>query len=146
MHTAEFPDSHPDLVIRQQQLDTEALSSASNETPDAADLLGRVTSDEALCSDVRALPAVLSSWNIVGKKLRVVKPSLKAWPFSNSSIRTDEAAVTRLRIGHTRFTHGHVLRGVTLPVCNQCGVLLPWYTFCREAHVMTKIASHFIFM
>lgn len=60
-----------------------------------------------------------------GEDLRVVKPSLKAWPFSNSSISTigtEEIVVTWLRIGHTRSTQGH-LRGETWSVCNPCGLV-----------------------
>jgi hypothetical protein len=76
----------------------------------------------ALGSDVSAFlhHAVISSWqdewtNIQGNKLRAVKPSVRVWNPSFSSIRRDELILTRHRIGHTRLTNGHLLHGVPAP-------------------------------
>jgi hypothetical protein len=52
-------------------------------------------------------------------KLRAVKPSVRAWQSSCCHTRRDEVILTRLRTGHTRLTHGFLLRG-DAPVCAHC--------------------------
>jgi hypothetical protein len=81
----------------------------------------------ALASDIRAslLRAVYCSWQgewaeIVNNKLRVVKPSVRAWKSSCCYTRRDEVILNRLRIGHTRLTHGFLLRGEDAPMCAHC--------------------------
>jgi hypothetical protein len=90
-----------------------------------------MSSDRALGGDVSAFlrRAVISSWqdewtNKQGNKLRAVKPSVQVWTSSFSSIRRDEVILTRLRMGHTRLTNGHLLRGVPAPLCFNCDVPL----------------------
>ena len=36
------------------------------------------------------------------------------------SLRKDDSAIRRLRIGHTYFTHGYLLRGEPVPECMSC--------------------------
>jgi hypothetical protein len=43
---------------------------------------------------------------------------------SSRPVRRDEVVVARLRIGHTRLTHGHLLSGNPPPVCATCDVHL----------------------
>jgi hypothetical protein len=47
-----------------------------------------------------------------------------AWGSSSRPVRRDEVVVARLRIGHTRLTHGHLLSGSPPPVCATCDVHL----------------------
>jgi hypothetical protein len=54
----------------------------------------------------------------------MVKPSVQVWQPSFSIVRNKEVSLTRLRIGHSRLTHGHLLRGEAGPVCRNCGVPL----------------------
>jgi hypothetical protein len=54
----------------------------------------------------------------------MVKPSVQVWQSSFSVVRKEEFSLTRLRIGHTRLTHGHLLRGEAAPVCRNCDVPL----------------------
>jgi hypothetical protein len=54
----------------------------------------------------------------------MVKPSVQVWQSSTSVDRKEKVSLTRLRIGHTRLTHGHLLRGEAAPVCRNCGVPL----------------------
>jgi hypothetical protein len=105
-----------------------------NEAADAAAksaaLHGPLASDRAFGSDVSAFlhRAVISSWqdkwtNTQGNKLRAVKSSVRVRN-SFSFIRRDEVILTRLRIGHSRLTNGHLLRGVPAPFCFNCDVPL----------------------
>ncbi|HIP25812.1 MAG TPA: hypothetical protein EYG81_05080, partial [Archaeoglobus profundus] len=59
-------------------------------------------------------------------KLRNVKDSVKLWPSSMQDTRHHEVILTRLRIGHTRLTHGYLMSTPhdPLPYCNTCQVPL----------------------
>jgi hypothetical protein len=59
----------------------------------------------------------------VGNKLSMVKPSVQERQ-SFRAVRKDEVTLTRLQIGHTRLTRGHLVRGEPAPVCTRCGVPL----------------------
>ena len=64
-----------------------------------------------------------------GNKLRNIKPFVKPWPSIPGGNRRYEVKITRLRIGHTRLTHGHF--GGRPPEC----------TFCRMSPLTAK---HFL--
>ncbi|GFV77853.1 RNase H domain-containing protein [Trichonephila clavipes] len=53
-------------------------------------------------------------------KLHSVKPVIGAWPVM--PMRRTDVKLTRLRIGHTRFTHRHLLFGERAPECPSCNV------------------------
>ncbi|GFY32020.1 probable RNA-directed DNA polymerase from transposon X-element [Trichonephila clavipes] len=53
-------------------------------------------------------------------KLHSVKPVVGAWPVM--PMRRTDVKLTRLRIGHTRFTHRHLLFGERAPECPSCKV------------------------
>ena len=59
-------------------------------------------------------------WQNIGtnKKLRNIQQTLKTPTLTLS--RKDKVKLTRLRIGHTRLTHGHLLIGEDQPVCIEC--------------------------
>ena len=52
------------------------------------------------------------------RKLRAIQPTLKRPKLKLS--RKDHIKITRLRIGHTRLTHGSLLLGEGLPQCVEC--------------------------
>ena len=52
------------------------------------------------------------------KKLRSIQPTLKRVELQLS--RKEHIKLTRLRIGHTRLTHGPLLTGDDLPTCIEC--------------------------
>ena len=52
------------------------------------------------------------------RKLRAIQPTLKRPKFKLG--RKDQLKITRLRIGHTRLTHGSLLLGEGLPQCIEC--------------------------
>lgn len=54
------------------------------------------------------------------KKLRTIQPTTNRKIRSLS--RLDSIKLTRLRIGHTRLTHGFLLTGEDIPECVSCGV------------------------
>ncbi|GFT90288.1 RNase H domain-containing protein [Trichonephila clavipes] len=61
------------------------------------------------------------SWSQqLDNKLHSVKPVIGAWPVM--PLRRTDVKLTRLRIGHTRFTHRHLLFGERAPECPSCHV------------------------
>ncbi|GFW57111.1 RNase H domain-containing protein [Trichonephila clavipes] len=61
------------------------------------------------------------SWSQqLDNKLHSVKPVIGAW--SVMPMRRIDVKLTRLRIGHTRFTHRHLLFGERAPECPSCHV------------------------
>ncbi|GBN92168.1 hypothetical protein AVEN_72100-1, partial [Araneus ventricosus] len=51
-------------------------------------------------------------------KLHAVKPHVQPW--SSLMNRKADTLLTRLRVGHTRYTHRHLLFGEQAPMCSQC--------------------------
>ena len=107
---------------------------------DEADLLAReCAGDSDRLSPYAKIPhtdfsstiksAVVGKWqsvwdDCVGNKLHFIKPDVSKWDSSCDAVRKYEVLLTRLRIGHTRFTHGPLLRGEPYPECDDCDV--PW--------------------
>ncbi|GFU46495.1 probable RNA-directed DNA polymerase from transposon X-element [Trichonephila clavipes] len=59
------------------------------------------------------------SWSQqLDNKLHSVKPVIGAWPVM--PMRRTDVKLTHLRIGHTRFTHRHLLFGEHAPECPSC--------------------------
>jgi kelch-like protein 2/3 len=57
---------------------------------------------------------------LMGNKLREVKDTVQPWETSNRKSRTEEVILARLRIGHTKVTHGFLLRGDAPDECDSC--------------------------
>ncbi|GFX09407.1 RNase H domain-containing protein [Trichonephila clavipes] len=61
------------------------------------------------------------SWSQqLDNKLHSLKPVIGAWPVM--PMRRTDVKLTRLRIGHTSFTHRHLLLGEDTPECPSCKV------------------------
>ncbi|XP_055932957.1 uncharacterized protein LOC129962980 [Argiope bruennichi] len=61
------------------------------------------------------------AWDMqTNNKLHFVKPTIDFWPII--PIREVDVKLTRLRIGHTRFTHRHLLFGERAPICSVCNI------------------------
>ncbi|GBM61037.1 hypothetical protein AVEN_264367-1 [Araneus ventricosus] len=59
-------------------------------------------------------------WDLeTDNKLHTLKPLVQLWP-SLANRKADTLIITRLRIGHTRFTHLHLLFGEESPMCWSC--------------------------
>ena len=55
-------------------------------------------------------------------KLRAIKSTIKPWSTSsNTKSRKAEVVLCRLRIGHTRLTHGYLMEGRRDNECPHCG-------------------------
>jgi ribonuclease HI len=77
------------------------------------------------------------SWNQIAlNKLRAVKPDIKQWPCQ--IIRKWDVVLTRLRIGHTRFTHRHLLLAEPAPICQVCNVPM------TVKHILTECQTFII--
>lgn len=59
------------------------------------------------------------AWNNSSSKLHTVKPTIKEWP-AHPLTRANDVKITRLRIGHTRLTHGHYMSMTRPPECDLC--------------------------
>ena len=53
-------------------------------------------------------------------KLFKIKPTLGVWPSGFRNSRKEEVVLSRLRIGHTYFTHSYILRQENPPECTAC--------------------------
>lgn len=58
--------------------------------------------------------------NTTSNQLRNIKPTTENWPLCCQ--RKEQIAITRLRIGHTRLTHKHLLQRSEPEVCVKCNV------------------------
>ena len=108
------------------------IADRAAELPDIQDLkLSRADAQRFLRS------ALLSTWKqswerTTSNKLRLIKDSIAPWKSSLRTCRREEVILTRLRIGHTRTTHGYLLRGDPPPLCPSCGITLTVFHFLLE--------------
>uniref|UniRef100_A0A8D8TTT6 RNase H type-1 domain-containing protein n=1 Tax=Cacopsylla melanoneura TaxID=428564 RepID=A0A8D8TTT6_9HEMI len=58
----------------------------------------------------------------LSNKLRKIKNSTLLWETSIRNNKLEEISLTRLRIGHTRFTHEHLFKRNPRPSCDTCTV------------------------
>ncbi|GBN71258.1 hypothetical protein AVEN_229706-1 [Araneus ventricosus] len=99
---------------------------SGNETADAIAKFASPFLPRALpCSDIKKsfVSHLFSVWQQTwslqfNNKLHSVKPSIDLWPIL--PIREVDVKLTRLRIGHTRFTHKHLIFGERAPECPTC--------------------------
>ena len=52
--------------------------------------------------------------------LRTFKPKLGQWISGNSLSRRQQVVLTRMRVGHTLFTHSHLFQKLPRPLCPFC--------------------------
>ena len=66
-----------------------------------------------------------NAWNNErDNKLRAIVPNMKRSFRHDNLTRCEQVVLTRLRTGHTKLTHGHLLRGELPPVCRRCNTPL----------------------
>jgi ribonuclease HI len=81
------------------------------------------------------------SWNNIPRnKLRYIKPRIETWP--SHPTRKRDVILTRLRIGHTRFTHRHLLLREHAPTCNNCNVIMTVRHILVECPVFNGQRAH----
>ncbi|GFT53941.1 RNase H domain-containing protein [Trichonephila clavipes] len=101
-------------IIGNEQADS-AAEPATTHLPLAVPL-----SDMSASSCIIFLDLAESWSQQLDNKLHSVKPVIGAWPVM--PMRRTDVKLTRLRIGHTRFTHRHLLFGERAPECPSCHV------------------------
>ncbi|XP_074026912.1 uncharacterized protein [Leptinotarsa decemlineata] len=60
-----------------------------------------------------------SRWQNSQSKLKEVKSTIKPWKITPQN-RSHQVVLTRLRIGHTRYTHGQLLKKEEVRLCDRC--------------------------
>ena len=61
------------------------------------------------------------SWrDLTNNKLRSIKDTVNVWSSSQRKNRREEVLLCRLRIGHTKLTHGWLMDGTQQPRCQNC--------------------------
>ncbi|XP_055924649.1 uncharacterized protein LOC129956736 [Argiope bruennichi] len=68
------------------------------------------------------------------------RPDITLWPVV--PVRELDVKLTRLRIGHTRLTHKHLLFGERCPVCNACDVNLTVTHILSECPIFNSHRLH----
>ena len=76
-------------------------------------------------------------WNNSTTKLKRIKPTIKHWISAYNTDRSIEVKLARLRIGHTRLTHGHYMEKRAAPTCTYC----PNKNLTVE-HLLTECGVH----
>lgn len=60
-------------------------------------------------------------WKQSQGKLRLIKDDVLPWtPITEN--RRHQTVITRLRLGHTRFTHEHIFKREGAPMCEECNI------------------------
>lgn len=77
-------------------------------------------------------------------KLRRLKDTSGAWPSSTQMDRRTEVTLCRLRIGHTRLTHGYLMEQGPIPYCPDCIVPITVFHIIAECPTYgEQRANHF---
>ncbi|KAI5724222.1 hypothetical protein M8J76_017183 [Diaphorina citri] len=107
------------------------VDTAANEAHTTPDVnVQEVTADDIKSTFKRApLTEWKNEWQAtpVRNKLRYIKDNVKPWSSSNRHNRREEVVLSRLRIGHTSLTHGHLMEKKDPPQCSSCMVPLTVY-------------------
>ncbi|XP_050535155.1 uncharacterized protein LOC126902170 [Daktulosphaira vitifoliae] len=70
------------------------------------------------------------------KKLREIKNTTEYWPKPHTSNRKDEVVINRLRIGHSKMSHEHLMRRKDPAMCQTCGEPL------TVKHLLVQCRNH----
>ena len=79
--------------------------------------------------------------SIQGNKLRQIKNSVRSWNYAGCPDRLSEVILCRLRIGHTRLTHRHLMEQRPPPYCDDCLVPLTVIHILVECPNYTNIRN-----
>ena len=96
------------------------------------------------CIRTKVYDSWQQQWNLVGpNKMREVKCVVSPWRYSNMP-RQWETALCRLRVGHTRLTHGFLMAGTHQPVCEDCIVPLTVRHLLIECPSLGNLRDRFL--
>ena len=76
------------------------------------------------------------------RKLRAIQPTTKRTIFKLS--RRDQIKITRLRIGHTRLTHGHLLLAQDKPICVECTWDEDDPVYLTVQHILLECGNYYL--
>lgn len=82
-------------------------------------------------------------WSNSDQKLSKIKRSTKRWDSSNRHSRWEEVVISRLRIGHSRLTHGHLMGGLESSICDVCEVPLSVEHILIDCHKYNETREHY---
>ena len=79
-------------------------------------------------------------WDMnINNKLFQIQPTLGEWRPAFRASRREQVVISRLRIGHTRLTHGFILKQEPQPQCLTC------QTTCTVKHILIEpIPAHIL--
>ena len=75
-------------------------------------------------------------------KLLQIKSTVAKWSSSVNKNRQWEVVLTRLRVGHTRLTHGYLMEGKPAPLCNHCNIQLTVQHILINCPLYTQQRNH----
>ena len=76
--------------------------------------------------------------NETQNKLFQIKSTVAKWSSSLNKNRQWEVILARLRMGHTRLTHGHLMEGRAAPICAHCNVQVTVKHILIDCHRFTR--------
>ena len=83
-------------------------------------------------------------WNCCeGNKLHAIYPNVGRISHCKNLSRRDAVVINRLRIGHTRLAHLHLLTGEDLPTCQFCSLPLTVNHILLECANLNTIRQRF---
>ena len=83
-------------------------------------------------------------WDLeISNKMREITGKIKPWSYAISS-RRQEVSLCRLRIGHTRMTHGFLMSRDPPPFCGDCLVLLTVKHLLTECPNFIDVRERFL--
>ena len=84
-------------------------------------------------------------WDIeINNKMREITNKIKPWSYTHSS-RRQEVSLCRLRIGHTRMTHGFLMSRDPPPYCEDCLVALTIKHLLTECPSLSDLRERHLF-
>lgn len=81
-------------------------------------------------------------WNRSETQLRLIKPIVTEWHNPINLSRKESVVLTRIRIGHTRLTSLHLLRGERRPICPHCNISMTIKHAIQECPYFNGIREH----
>ena len=111
---------------------------------------GTIHRQEAPASDIIAYVKTKikerwqDTWSNIqdNRKLRAIQPTTKRTIFKLS--RRDQIKITRLRIGHTRLTHGHLLIAQDKPICVECTWDEDDPVYLTVQHILLECGNYYL--
>ncbi|KAK9505958.1 hypothetical protein O3M35_009913 [Rhynocoris fuscipes] len=126
----------------------EAVDRLAREAAHCEDLpIDVISTKEDIIAEVRssACKAWQREWTALqDNKMREIRPTVAPWRSSVHGSRREEVVLTRLRIGHTRLTHGYLMARALQPLSLTCSVSLTIkhiFTSCSQYQPSLRLCS-----